>query len=576
MRIISNLKIRTKLTILITIMLMGILIIGSFAYYNNKQSQNTLTSIYTQNLISVELLSDARTQSRANFGNVLQLMLVSGTPYEKSVLADIEKRKTAIDKDLRSFEDTELDSTEQKQYAMLQEKLKAWREILSSSIELSTSGKSKEALELFKFSGETVFEDLQTTIRDLVNYNIKSADEIYLQNQKSAKSKEIFLISIVFGTAAICILLGILITLAITKPISKVVSIIKKTSDFDLVFDKSYEELLSRKDEMGIIVRSIGDMRLSLRNTISKLLSISNNLAANSEELTASTDESTKTINQVVAAINEIAKGNNSQADAVNKASQTIYDIANHIEEVDSVTSESVKTAMESLEIVSEGQNAVELTTTKMRENIEVAGKVNNSLNELSQSISQVGNISDVINSIAAQTNLLALNAAIEAARAGESGRGFAVVAEEIRKLAEQSSSAAKDIAIIIKDTVTKNAVALENMDKAKEIITEQSHSVDVTKEAFDKVKLSVEGIAQRTKNASEMLSIIDDASKEISSHTHDMAAIAEQAAAASEEISASSEQQLASIEMIANASSDLSSMAIELNNEISKFKLEA
>ncbi|MHB8066185.1 MAG: methyl-accepting chemotaxis protein, partial [Ruminiclostridium sp.] len=327
-------------------------------------------------------------------------------------------------------------------------------------------------------------------------------------------------------------------------------------------------------DEIGIIVNSVSNMRTSLRNTISKLLSISNNLAANSEELTASTDESTKTINQVVTAINGIAKGNNSQAEAINKASQTIFDIANNIDEVDRATSESVNTAMESLEIVSEGQNAVELTTAKMQENIKVAGNVNNSLNELSQSISKVGNISEVINSIAAQTNLLALNAAIEAARAGESGRGFAVVAEEIRKLAEQSSSAAKDIAIIIKDTVTKNAIALENMDKAEEIITEQSHSVDVTKEAFDKVKLSVEGIAKRIKNAFDMLSTIDAASKEISSRTHDMAAIAEQAAAGSEEISASSEQQLASIEMIATASSDLSGMAIELNNEISKFKL--
>jgi len=574
MKIFNNLKIRTKLTILVTLMLISILIVGSFGYYSNQQSQKALSSIYTQNFISVELLSDARTQSRANYANVLKIMLISGTPFEKEVLADIEKRKTTLDNDLKSYENSELDSTEQKQYALLKEKLKVWRGTLSNAVELSTSGKPDEALEMFKYSGETVFVDMQTTIEDLVNYNIKRADEIYLQNQKSQKTGNTLLLTIMFGISAICILLGVLITQNITKPISKVVAIIKKTSDFDLVFDKSYEELLSRKDEMGIIVRSIGDMRISLRNIIGKLLSVSNNLAANSEELTASTDESTKTINQVVLAINEIAKGNNSQAEAVNKASQTIYDISNNIDEVDRVTSESVSAAIASLEIVSEGQNAVVLTTTKMQENIEVTGNVNNSLNELSESISKVGNISEVIDSIAAQTNLLALNAAIEAARAGESGRGFAVVAEEIRKLAEQSSTAAKDIAIIIKDTVTKNAVALENMDKAKEIIAEQSHAVDVTKDTFDKIKLSVDGIAERTKNASEMLIAIDAAAQEVSSHTHDMAAIAQEAAAGSEEISASSEQQLASIEMIANAANDLSGMAIELNHEISKFKL--
>jgi len=574
MGIINNLKIRTKLTVLVTIMLIGILIVGSFGYYNNKQSEKILSDIYTQNFVSVELLSDARTQSRANFANILKLVAVSDKTYQRDVLVDIEKRKTALDKDLKSFEGTKLDSNEQKQYTMLQQKLKAWRETLSKTIELSTTGKSDQALILFKSSGETIFEDLQTTIKDLVNYNIKSADDVYLQDQKTHKSENIFLIVMVFGVSAICIFVGIFITRTITKPISKVVSLIKKTSDFDFAFDTSYDSLLKHEDEIGIIVKSVSNMRTSLRNTISKLLSISNNLAANSEELTASTDESTKTINQVVTAINEIAKGNNSQADAVNKASQTIYDISNNIDEVDKVTSESVNAAIESLYIVSEGQNAVTLTNIKTEENIEVSGNVNDSINELSKSISKVGNISEVINSIAAQTNLLALNAAIEAARAGESGRGFAVVAEEIRKLAEQSSSAAKDIAIIIKDTIAKNAVASENMNKAKEIASEQTLAVNETKEAFDKIKLSVEGIAKRTKNASEMLSNIDVAAKEISNHTHDMAAIAEQAAAGSEEISASSQQQQASIEMIANAASDLSGMAIELNNEISKFKL--
>lgn len=574
MRFLNNIKIRTKLTVLTTIMLIAILAVGSIGYYNNMQSEKALTNIYKQNLISVELLSDASTQARANFANMLKLMLVSDAGVQKKVIEDIEKRKATLDNDLKSFNATNLDTFEKENYDMLQKDLKKWRDFLSKAVDLSTSNKSNEALELFNSSGEIIFEGMQTTVIDLVNYNIKNADEIYLQSQKSQKAAKTLLIIIVCIVATICIFLGVLLTRAITKPISKVVSLIKKTSDFDLVNDKSYDELLSHRDEIGIIVRAVSEMRTSLRNTISKLLNISNNLAANSEELTATTDESTKTINQVVMAINEIAKGNNSQAEAVNKASSSMFDIANNIGEVNIATSESANTAIESLEIVSEGQNAVVLTTNKMQENIIVSGRVNDSLNELSESIGKVGNISEVINSIAAQTNLLALNAAIEAARAGEAGKGFAVVAEEIRKLAEGSSSAAKEIANIIKDTVAKNVVASENIDKAKEIVFEQSLAVNVTKEAFDKIKGSVEDIAKRTRNAAEMLITITAASQEISGHTNDMAAIAEQAAAGSEEISASSQQQLASIEMIATAASDLSGMALELNNEISRFKV--
>lgn len=192
----------------------------------------------------------------------------------------------------------------------------------------------------------------------------------------------------------------------------------------------------------------------------------------------------------------------------------------------------------------------------------------------MSTSIGRVGEITEVINSISDQTNMLALNAAIEAARAGEAGKGFAVVAEEIRKLADGSSKAAQEIALIVRDTIDKNSFASENMNKAKEIVANQNQAVINTKEAFLRMETLVDSIATRTMNAAKMLSEITDHSRTLSVHTQDMAAVAEQSAASSEEISASSEEQLAAIETIAKAASDLSGMAIDLNKEIGAFKI--
>lgn len=555
-------------------MIVGILLIGYTCYASQKKSQKTLTSIYKDNLVSIEMLSDARIQATTNYANVFRLMTITDTSYQKDVLADIENQDAALANYIKKFGEYDLDSYEKENYLLLGEKLKTWGEIVKTVYELSTTGKSNEALQLLKSSGDNVYNDMQSVIRALEDYNIEKADTVYTKSQSSAKNQILYLIINMCVILLICVPLGIFITRSVTSSLSKVISLIKKTSDFDLIYDTSYDALLKHKDEMGIITQAISSMRLSLHNTLSNLMNISNNLAANSEELCASTDENTKTVNQVVVAINEIAKGNNSQAEAINEASSKLTDMANNIDEVDRTTSDAADNVTASLAIVLEGKNAVELTTDKMQENIIVTDNVNDSIKELSESIGKVGNISDAINSIAAQTNLLALNAAIEAARAGEAGKGFAVVAEEIRKLAEESSSAAKEIANIIKDTVEKNVIASKNMIKVKEIVSEQSLAVNVTKEAFNKIELSVKDIAKGAQEASRMLSTIDAASKEIAGSTHDMAAIAEQAAAGSEEISASSEQQLASIEMIANAANELTAIAIDLNNELKKFKL--
>lgn len=574
MSILKKVKIHTKLALLIIIMIAAILTVGIMSHYYILKSESALTQIYKENIVSVELLSDTRTQTRANFANVLKLIVTSDSSYQENVLKDIEKRNTAVENNLKEYELTYFDSYEKEHYASLKEKLNTWKGVLDNEVKLAKSGNAKEAAQLFKDSGENMFEDLQTNVRDLVNYNIKLADDTYKQTTESEARAMLLLRAVIISVSILCIILGVLISRTITSPIKKVIDIIKKTSNLDLVYETSFEQLLKYEDEMGTIVRSVIEMRNSLRNVVHNVLKISNNLASNSQELTASADESTKTINQVTSAINEIAAGNCNQAEKVTKTSTAISDMAHGIEAVNKATLESSDNAKKSLELVSAGQNALKQTTKKMQDNITIVNDVYNSINELSNAMEKVVNITDVIDQISTQTNLLSLNAAIESARAGEAGKGFAVVAEEIRKLAEGSSSAVNEIAGIIREAVAMNAVAAENIGKTRQIVIEQEIAVNLTKEAFDKIKLSVDDIVSKTKTASDMTGTINDKSNEISSETQDMAAIAEQSAAGSEEISASSQEQLASIEMVAKAANELSKMAAGLNNEINKFKV--
>ncbi|MCX7922542.1 MAG: methyl-accepting chemotaxis protein [Clostridia bacterium] len=377
-------------------------------------------------------------------------------------------------------------------------------------------------------------------------------------------------ISLVFG-----VVLSYIIGKYISRPILKVTEITRKTSEFDLVDDQLLEEPLKYKDESGAMARALGDTRKALREMAVKLQNVTATVASHSDNLTQITDENVRTITQVVSTINEIAAGNSSQARMINDINTTLLEAVNLIDNITEEASKGAGNAVQSLDSITEGQNAVDIQARRMEENLAISYEANKSINELSKMIDQVAGIVNVITSIANQTNLLALNAAIEAARAGESGKGFAVVAEEIRNLAEESSKSAKKITEIINSTKEKAGLAVSSISKAGTLVDDQKEALKVTQEAFDKIKTTYKQIVNSFQHTAAAMKTINEKSKGIFVQTQDMAAIAQESAASTEEISAAGQEQLASIEMVAQSSRDLYLLAGELNAEINKFKVQ-
>ncbi|MED5223107.1 methyl-accepting chemotaxis protein [Bacillus safensis] len=358
---------------------------------------------------------------------------------------------------------------------------------------------------------------------------------------------------------------------SISKRLSNLARFSKKVSEGDLR-DKLQ---IQSDDEIGQVGKGFNTMIDSLRSLIGAVQTSVENVASSSEELTASAGQTSKATEHITLAIEQFSSGNESQNDKVELSSEELEEmnrgLQNMNESAESITASSIK----STDIAGEGGQLVEKTASQMNVIDQSVKKAENVISALESKSKDITQILGVINGIADQTNLLALNAAIEAARAGESGRGFSVVAEEVRKLAVQSANSAKEIENLIKEIV-------QDIDVSQEVFTAVNREVQSGLSFTEQTKVSFHNIFEMTKEISDQLQTMNQTvvqlskgSAHVSEAVHEIADVSRESSANIQDIAASAEEQLASMEEISSSSATLSSMAEELRDLISKFKVE-
>ena len=233
------------------------------------------------------------------------------------------------------------------------------------------------------------------------------------------------------------------------------------------------------------------------------------------------------------------------------------------------------KLSRETSDLTEQGLSTVDNLDTKTAQTAIITENIVTDIHSLEEQSRSVGKIIKTIDQIADQTNLLALNAAIEAARAGEKGKGFAVVANEVRKLAEQSMIATKDIATIIKGIQQKTDLAVKNTKSAEEIVKSQVEAVAATISTFKKIASSMKTLSANVNFILSGIIDIEQNKNQVLLAMQNVSAISEEAAASSQEVASSTEEQLAGVEELAAYAEELNNASEHLSATISKFKLE-
>lgn len=357
----------------------------------------------------------------------------------------------------------------------------------------------------------------------------------------------------------------------LAKPLVELASVVKAIAEGEL---KDVEIKLNSKDEIGQLYHSIKVMTQNLRDLLGNIQNVSTILASQSAQLSKTTDETTQSLTQVVTTINEMAQGNSDQAALIQSTTEAIGKVNNIVSNATSETESAADKAKETLELAREGQKAIERQSQKIEENNKYTTFAGESIQELVAMAEEIRDIVAVINSIAGQTNLLSLNASIEAARAGEAGRGFAVVAEEIRKLAEQSSSSTRKIEEIVNSINSKIEEVVNHMNLVKESMHIMESSAEDTRQSFNKIFDSVSRLAQIVHDVYNAFDDIKSQTCEVNDQAMNISSVVEEASASMQEIAASSEEQLASMETLAQSSGHLENIAQELLAQVKKFKV--
>lgn len=414
------------------------------------------------------------------------------------------------------------------------------------------------------------FNALAAQLNEFTQVNMQRTQEANLEADATYRASETYLLFVMAAAFLIAGAIAYLMSRQINDSLHSMLRVATQVANGDL---RACAEVRS-KDEFGELAEATNRMVANIKQVIEQIQRSAEQLAASSQELTASADQSSEVTQGIAQSISNVSAMTTRQVSAAEAVTRELQAVAAGIGTSTDTLAAASKKTQETVDMAGVGTQKIRGAVgqmgrieTTVRSSAEVVSK----LGERSQ---EIGQIVDTISGLAGQTNLLALNAAIEAARAGEQGKGFAVVAEEVRKLAEQSQAAAKEIEALIAEIQadTESAVAAmrqgtEEVQIGAQVVGEAGSAfsdicgmIDLVNRQAGEISRTMVSLASGTRTVVGAVDAIDVSTQSVSDET--------------QSVSAATQQQSAAMQEIAASSRSLAQLAQELNKLSARFVL--
>ncbi len=427
---------------------------------------------------------------------------------------------------------------------VIAENLPIMHEAEHRAIEAARRGDGKQALAIMR-SVLPQATAVRNALTELQEQNNSLTGKIFGDIQQDMQTSILWL----FGSMAVMMLISTVVSWRLAIAVSRNAAALRERAQQIAEGDLTGEPLAEAGgDEFAELAASVNRMQKQLQELLQRISATSGELAEASERISQGTAHSAETSRQQTDQTNMVAT-------AIHEMSATVMEVSQHSQAAATAAEDANSTAKE-------GGTLVSHTLQVMQRIADSNHRIADRVTKLGDSSQQVGKIAAVIDDIADQTNLLALNAAIEAARAGEQGRGFAVVADEVRKLAERTTNATKEIAQILE-------VVLEESRNTAQAMNEGRQDVEEGLEGSRKAGESLERIIGMATRVGDMVTQIATAATEQASATEDIQSSAQRIAGMATDASQAANSS-------AEACEHLNALAQRLQEIVSVFRVSS
>ncbi|HEY0885045.1 MAG TPA: methyl-accepting chemotaxis protein, partial [Ramlibacter sp.] len=494
----KNFKVGTRLVAgFLIVSMLGALVAG-IGIFNMGKINDKADAIYEQELLGISHVKQANIALVYMARELRNLLLASSVQDRDRFVQNIDKARSLVKEQLEKARPLFLTDEGKQKLAAFDRAFAEYDGLLNETVGKARREEMEMERPIVQYMYQTVFpkaqaaDDSMTELTKLKEENARSAadEAAALYNTSRALMIVLVLVSTGVGFA-----LGIVVTRSITRPLSKAVGVAQAVAGGDLTTSISADSA----DEVGQLLGALREMNESLVKVVTQvrvgtdtIATATGQIAAGNQDLSSRTEEQASSLEETAASMEELTGTVKQNADNAGQANQLAQSASEIAARGGAVVAEAVQT-----------------------------------MSAINESSKKIAEIISVIDGIAFQTNILALNAAVEAARAGEQGRGFAVVAAEVRSLAQRSATAAKEIKVLIEDSVSKVNAGSSQVARTGETMQEIVGSIRRVTDLMGE-------IAAASQEQSSGIEQVNQAITQMDQVTQQNAALVEEAAAAS------------------------------------------
>lgn len=458
--------------------------------------------------------------------------------------------------------------------ALLQELIALENEFSYTSnqaIKEKVKGNNEKYMELATTKGQEILAKFDQKAEELEAFQQSLMDAS--KADVKAEVEEIKLLVLILSIAAILVSIVVsqVVGYFISRPIVKIAGAAERIASGDLT---SESISVRSKDEVGDLGSSFNKMSQQLRELIQHVGNSSEQVAASAQQLTAASEQASVASVQISETMQQVSMDAGQGFNHLAEATKTINELSEGVQHIAERAHTVSDTANNAYEKAAEGAEAIQTVVEQMNSIQNTVEGLSGDIHNLGERSAEIGQILNAITSIAQQTNILSLNAGIEAVRAGEHGRGFLVVAGEIRKLAEQSTKSASQIAELVTAIQNDTKRAVHTMGVTTGEVTSGIQAVHSAGQAFTQIQGSVHSVTGQIQEVSSSIEQIAAGAEQIVVAMKAVTGVSESTVAGAQEVTASTEEQLASMEEVSASAKALSHMAEQLQAQIDQFKV--